>query len=338
MTFEFGPTNPFEISTKAEKILLPVASLTTNSLSGKLTLEVAPTITWDEESGEIRIRDGHRAVDNRGKALEPAVYVARILRLKAGHFVFEKPSNGPEPRDITMQFHRANDITWPEPHIEVDGLPEWASQTLTMTKHLDRWPNVSTIKVTLHGGQDTRLLPMERLTTFRENANQAVPTRITSARVSPAAQPTTPSSVADASSFVHISGPPPPWNESSPAISSQSIPAYKASTNWRSSAGGSSGLPARQQVAGSSTNVCLPRQSRGNRVDKEVDRTSQVLTNDSITGDNGILAQAIKVGREGLEGHTRFYEENLWAIVMGGTPGTEEDLMGMGGGASKYER
>lgn len=302
MTFEFGPTNPFEFSTKTEKVILPVALHTANRLSGNLTLEVAPAITWNEELGEIKIWDGHRAVDNKGKALEPAVYVARILRLKAGHFVSEKPSNGPELKDITMQFLRPNDTTWPEPIMEVGGLPEWASQTLTMTKHLGRWPDVRTIKVTLHGGQNTRLLPMERLMTFRENANQAVLTRITSARSFPCPQPTTPTSVAHASSSVHFSAPSPPRNQSSPAISSQRMPAYKASTSWRSSAGDSSCLPARRQVAVLSTNVRVLQQSRGNEQGKESDRTSQVLTNASITGDDGILAESNQSWPRGTRG------------------------------------
>ena len=269
-----------------------------------------------------RIRESHRAVDNKGKALEPAVYVARILRLKAGHFVFEKPFDGPDLADITMLFLRPNDTNWPEPGVDVEGLPEWTSQSLTMSKHISRWPDVRAIKVTLHGGQNTRLLSMDRLMAFRENANQAVLTRITSSPHFPAPQTTTAMSVAHASPSVHLSATPPPPNRSSPATSPQRLPAHKSSSSWRSPAGSSNCVPTARQVSALPTNARVSQPSRSSKHEREDCRTSQAPTTASITCDNSLLASAIRVGREA---RSRYYEDNLWAMVVDPTSKIKEE-------------
>ena len=125
MTFDFGPENAFAFSTNDAKVSIPVSCA--SALSNNLVLESAPTIRWNEESGEVTIRDSLRVVDNSNRPLVIALYVARVLQLKVGQYIFEEPWNGPGPDDLTIQFPRPHDATWTAPVVEVEGLPAWTS-------------------------------------------------------------------------------------------------------------------------------------------------------------------------------------------------------------------
>ncbi len=303
-TFEFGPKNALAFSTRTEKVSLPLVIHTTTGLSGNLRLEVAPTITWNEDSGEVRIRDSYRAVDNEDKPLDPAVYVARVLRLKAGQFVFEKPYNGPDPHDITMQFLRPDSTTWPEPVIEIDSLPAWTSQSLTMSKHLGRWVDVSAIKVTFHCGQDNRFLPMDRLMTCREKANQALLSGLVSAPSTLTRRATASSSTTVQSIPSAPRAPFTPRRRAAAAATSRRLPAHMRSTDWLSPAAASHSDPAPQRALPSLARASVREWSGEKELEQQDEST-------------------LKAAKQAFAGNgKRLDEDDCWVMVVRAEPET----------------
>ena len=156
MTFAFGPKNPFSFTSRAPR---KVISAPVQGETLKFELEASPTITWNQQIGEIRLREQLRGIDEENKPIDPAVFVARTLRLKAGEYVFQKPVFGPGT-DITMRFFRPEAVKWDFPALDKERLSVVHGSGLVFSQNLKRWNDVTEVRMTLHDGQSCQRLEM----------------------------------------------------------------------------------------------------------------------------------------------------------------------------------
>ena len=188
MVFTDGPENVFRFSTQSPKI-----QLDRNILSRKRVrrgrdepdqfiartytmprLDPAPTIMCDENTGDVRIRESYRVIDNRGQAIDPAQYAARVIHLKSGHFVFKKPFRGPEERNLTMCFYRPEDTVWDQPMLVTEGLVNDQASKLALSQSLKHWSKVRELTVVLKDGMDCEMLQMPRVLTCCQMAEKSM--------------------------------------------------------------------------------------------------------------------------------------------------------------------
>lgn len=171
MTFQFGPNNSFSFSTRASRVVVEKSLKTRHGVIKRFVLEPVPTITWNQQSGDVRIHDSYRAIDQEGRILDPAVYVARVLLPKAGKYFFEEPREGSGPDDIVMCFSRPEGLDWELPLIDVERLPTSRAQDLVLSQYRARWAEVRAIRVILHDGESCKYLPWDLVMACRSKAH-----------------------------------------------------------------------------------------------------------------------------------------------------------------------
>ena len=74
--------------------------------------ETTPLIDFNDQNGEIRIRESYRKIDDHGKPVDPPAHVSATVRLKAGQYTFQTAFDSPASKDITLTFNLVTDQKW----------------------------------------------------------------------------------------------------------------------------------------------------------------------------------------------------------------------------------
>ena len=155
----------------------------------------------------------------------------------------------------------------------------------------------------------------------REEANQTLSHEPASPSSSSSRQKLASSSTTPANKLTNCAAPH-PSRRAVPAATSLPLRTHSTSTSCRPSTGRYKPLAAPKQTRSLSTKASAASRHLGGKDDqKDNDSTVDAPTKASTENHGVLLAEAIEVGREGP---SRFYEHNLWAMVLGASREDED--------------
>jgi hypothetical protein len=168
MTFEFGTGPLFSFSSNDGVVIVPGSGHTT---------EFAPTIVFDPEKGEVKIREQIRIIDPyTRKAVNPARFVEYSVTLTAGDYAFDYPDNSPGPGGISLDFFLPKGKTWPLPVATSMLMPTNLYQPLLkLDQYRSQWSAVNKIRVIFWNGVDCSHFSMGKLMDCCSQAQAAAP-------------------------------------------------------------------------------------------------------------------------------------------------------------------